>query len=160
MVTKKKAPKKQVAPKKTAASKKTSVKKPKLISQEHTEQGKVTVIKIAPLKVPKFLEGFMDFVRQQGIVGLAVGLTIGTSVTVFVKSIVDNMINPIIGLLLPGGSDLASRYICLSKAVDGTCTNKLGWGAVVSSLISFLTIAAVVYFMVHLLKLDRLDKKK
>ncbi|MBI5906884.1 MscL family protein [Candidatus Saccharibacteria bacterium] len=105
------------------------------------------------------LSGFMSFIREQGVVGLAVGLTLGTAVTVFVKSIVDNMVNPIIGLLLPGSSNLNDKFICLDK-VQGVCTNKLSWGVVLSNLISFLTIAAVVYFVVHGLRLDKLDKKK
>jgi large conductance mechanosensitive channel len=109
--------------------------------------------------VKKQVYGFSDFIREQGVVGLAVGLTLGTAVTVFVKSIVDNIVNPIIGALLPGGSDLTTKYICL-KEVNGACINKLSWGAVVSSLISFIAIAAIVYFIVHGLKLDRLDKKK
>jgi large conductance mechanosensitive channel len=109
--------------------------------------------------VAKHVNGFMDFVRTQGVVGLAVGLTVGTAVTVFVKSIVDNIVNPIIGALLPGSSGLANKYICLDR-VNGVCTNKLSWGLVLSSFISFLTIAAVVYFAVHGLGLDKLDKKK
>lgn len=109
--------------------------------------------------VKKPLYGFMEFIREQGVVGLAVGLTLGTAVTIFVKSIVDNIVNPLIGLLLPGSSDLNDKFVCLDT-VQGACTNKLSWGAVLSSLISFLTIAAIVYFVVHGLRLDKLDKKK
>lgn len=105
------------------------------------------------------LSGFMSFIREQGVVGLAVGLTLGTAVTVFVKSIVDNIVNPVIGMLLPGSSGLTEKFICLDSA-NGSCTNKLSWGTVLSNLISFLTIAAVVYFVVHGLRLDKLDKKK
>ena len=106
----------------------------------------------------KQLKGFMDFVRTQGVVGLAVGLTIGTAVTVFVKSVVDNIVNPVIGALMPGSSQLNNKFICIGHA-GGACTNKISWGIVASNLISFLTIAAVVYFAVHGLGLDKLDKK-
>lgn len=109
--------------------------------------------------VGKQLGGFMDFVREQGVVGLAVGLAIGTAATVFVKSVVDNMITPVIGAVLPGGTDLASKYYCLERAGQD-CSIKFGWGAVASNLISFLAVAAVIYFVVKGLKLDRLDKKK
>ena len=105
------------------------------------------------------LNGFMDFVREQGVVGLAVGLAIGTAATVLVKSIVDNMINPIIGALLPGSSNLTEKYICIGSNGD-QCVNKLVWGSVISNLISFFAVAAVVYFVVKGFKLDRLDKKK
>ena len=107
----------------------------------------------------KPVKGFMIFVREQGVVGLAVGLTVGTAVTVFVKSIVDNIINPIIGAVLPGSTGLANKYICLAH-IERACTNKLAWGTVVSSFISFAAIAMVVYFAVHGLGLDKLDKNK
>lgn len=110
--------------------------------------------------VGKQVGGFMDFVREQGVVGLAVGLAIGTAATVLVKSIVDNMITPVIGALLPGGSDLGSKYFCLTKNTAGECVNRFGYGAVLSNLISFMAIAALIYFVVKGLKLDRLDKKK
>ena len=103
--------------------------------------------------------GFMEFVREQGVVGLAVGLAIGTAATVLVKSIVDNMINPIVGALLPGSSDLNSKFVCIGNA-GNECINKLAWGVVVSNLISFIAVAAVIYFVVKGLKLDKLDKKK
>lgn len=110
--------------------------------------------------VSKQAAGFMDFVREQGVVGLAVGLAIGTAATVFVKSIVDNIINPVIGAILPGGSELSTKYVCLTASATGECINKLSWGSVVSNLISFLSVAAVIYFVVKGLKLDKLDKKK
>lgn len=106
----------------------------------------------------KTLRDFTDFIREQGVVGLAIGLTLGVAVTALVNSIVNNIINPLLGLLLPGRGDLDNKFICLDT-VDGACTNKLSWGAVVSSLIAFLTIAAVIYFGVKLMKLDKLDKK-
>lgn len=107
----------------------------------------------------KQISGFTEFVREQGVVGLAVGLAIGTAATVFVKSIVDNLINPIIGALLPGSSSLSEKYICIGSDASG-CVNKLAWGAVVSNFISFLAVAAVIYFVVKGFKLDKLDKKK
>jgi len=107
----------------------------------------------------KPVRGFMEFIREQGVVGLAVGLTLGVAVTALVNSIVTNIVNPVIGLILPGTENLNAKFICLDT-VDGVCTNKLSWGTVVSSLISFLTIALVVYFVVHGLRLDKLDKKK
>ena len=122
-------------------------------------KAKTTATKVKETKVHSQLNGFMDFVREQGVVGLAVGLAIGTAATVLVKSIVDNMINPIIGALLPGSSNLTDKFICIGS--NGTeCVNKLAWGAVVSNMISFLAVAAVVYFAVKGLGLDKLDKKK
>jgi len=46
------------------------------------------------------LKGFIDFIRTQGVVGLAVGLVLGGAVGTTVKSLVDNVVMPPIGLLL------------------------------------------------------------
>jgi large conductance mechanosensitive channel len=108
-------------------------------------------------KNPPFT-GFITFVREQGVVGLAVGLVIGTAVKSLVDSLVTNIVNPIIGVLL-GGVNLQSKQICLNS-VHHACKNAISWGAFISSLISFLVIAAVIYYVVHGLKLDKLDKKK
>jgi large conductance mechanosensitive channel len=111
--------------------------------------------------VKKQVSGFMHFVREQGVVGLAVGLVLGTSVKSFVDSLVVNIANPIIGYLL-GGVDLSDKAICLSSATDpvsGVCTNNLAYGRVITNLISFITVSALVYFFVKGFKLDRIDIK-
>lgn len=100
--------------------------------------------------------GFMNFIREQGVVGLAVGLAIGTAAGASVKVIVENLINPIVALLTQG-IDLAS----LKWTVEvGNGKAVFGWGAVISSLIVLVATALVVYLVIHLAKLDRLDKKK
>jgi large conductance mechanosensitive channel len=100
--------------------------------------------------------GFMNFIREQGVVGLAVGLAIGTAAGASVKVIVDNLISPLVALITQG-VDLSK----LSWDVHvGAETVKFGWGAVVSSLITLVATAFVVYMVIHLAKLDRLDKKK
>lgn len=117
------------------------------------------VVAMPPLKVPKFLEGFLDFVRTQGVVGLAVGLVLGVAAKSVVDSLVANIFNPIIGLVGGGSGSLESHYTCL-KTVNAICTNKLGYGKVISDVLSFLIVAAVVYMVVHTLRLDKLDKPK
>lgn len=100
--------------------------------------------------------GFITFIREQGVVGLAVGLAIGTAAGASVKVIVENLINPIVALLTQG-IDLAS----LKWTVEvGNGKAVFGWGAVISSLIVLVATALVVYLVIHLAKLDRMDKKK
>ena len=117
---------------------------------------KEVIVVLPVIKAPKWLQGFVDFVREQGVVGLAVGLTLGIASKSVVDSLVTNIFNPIIGALT-GGESLASRSLCL-RSLDGVCMSKLGFGQVISDLLSFVIIAAVVYFVVKGLKLDKLDK--
>lgn len=102
--------------------------------------------------------GFMDFVREQGVIGLAVGLAIGAAAGATVKSIVDGFISPIVGFIL-GGTNL-SATVWRTGLMRGGVELVIGWGAVLNSIIILLATASVIYFAIHGLKLDKLDKKK
>ncbi len=121
-------------------------------------EGRQVIINVPPLKSPKWMQGFLDFIRHQGVVGLSVGLVIGIASKSLVDSLVNDIFNPIIGLV-GGSGGLDSRYVCL-KNVAGQCTNKLAYGALINSLLSFIIIVAAVYFVIKGLKLDKLDKPK
>ena len=99
---------------------------------------------------------FLDFIREQGVIGLAVGLAIGTAAGETVKAIVENFINPLVGLIL-GGTDLS--HIATTIVRDGKVL-RFGWGNMLNSLITLVAVAAVIYYIIHGLKLDKVDKKK
>lgn len=98
------------------------------------------------------VSGFMDFIREQGVVGLAVGFILGGAVSKTVSSLVDNIVNPLVGLAL-GKVDLAEKMTVVGSA-------SIKWGAFISTIVDFVIIAAVVYFGIKALGLDKLDKKK
>jgi len=104
------------------------------------------------------VKGFMNFVREQGVVGLAVGLAVGTAAGSTVKAIVDGFINPIVGFIL-GGNDLA-KLAWHTGLFRGGKELVIAWGAVANSLITLLAVAAVIFYIVHGLKLDKIDRKK
>lgn len=98
------------------------------------------------------LQNFVIFIREQGVIGLAIGFLLSGAVSKTVSSFVDNVINPVIGLGL-GKVNLADKMV-----VVGASTIK--YGAFVSSIVDFIIIAAVIYFIFRGLGLDKLDKKK
>lgn len=103
--------------------------------------------------------GFMTFIREQGVVGLAVGLAIGTAAGASVKVIVDNFVSPIVALMTRGVDLNSLKWVILAK--DGSNPEvAIGWGAIVSSLITLVATAFVIYMVIHIAKLDRMDKKK
>lgn len=104
-------------------------------------------------------DGFMTFIREQGVVGLAVGLAIGTAAGASVKVIVDNFVSPLVALLTRG-VDLNSMKWVIMSADGANSEVAIGWGAIVSSLITLLATAFVIYLVIHMAKLDRIDKKK
>ena len=98
------------------------------------------------------MKGFMDFIRAQGVVGLAVGFILGGAVSKVVASLVTDIINPIVGGVLGSAQGLASASLKVGPV-------QIMWGSFVSVLIDFLIIAVVVYFGVKGLRLEKLDKK-
>lgn len=107
-------------------------------------------------KAASALGGFMDFVRKQGVVGLAVGLAIGTQAGILVKDIVSSIITPIVDLLVgKGGLSGLTWYVRI-----GDRDALFNFGLLIDSIIKFLAVALVIYFVVMGLKLDKLDKKK
>jgi large conductance mechanosensitive channel len=105
--------------------------------------------------------GFLDFVRKQGVVGLAIGLAIGAAAGAAVKTIVDQLIVPLVGLLTQGVKLDDLKWVLMdADKVTGREEVAIGWGMILSSLITLLATALVVYLFVHFARLDRLDKKK
>lgn len=104
--------------------------------------------------------GFMNFVRQQGVIGLAVGLAIGAAAGAAVKTIVDQLIVPLVGVLTRIKLDDLKWVLMDADVAAGREEVAIGWGLILSSLITLLATALVVYLFVHFAKLDRLDKKK
>ena len=107
----------------------------------------------------KPIGGFVNFIREKGVVGLAVGLAIGTAATGVVTQIVNAVITPTVSLLI-GQNGLKGLNFVVRRAADGTPTVTYAVGDLIDALIKFLAVAAVIYFVVMGLKLDRLDKKK
>ncbi len=101
--------------------------------------------------------GFVDFIRTQGVIGLAVGLAIGAAAGDTVKKLVEGFINPIVQFIV--GSQAALANASWTFEAFGRQA-EFKWGAFVSSLITLLATALVIYLIIHGLKLDRLDKKK
>ena len=105
----------------------------------------------------KHLKGFLDFVREQGVVGLAIGLAVGTQAAILVKDIIAAVVDPIIGLIIgnPQGLQAAKWNVSIAGR-EAT----FAFGQLAYSIIVFCAVCLVVYFVVHGLKLDKLDKKK
>ncbi|OGC68047.1 hypothetical protein A2364_02710 [candidate division WWE3 bacterium RIFOXYB1_FULL_43_12] len=99
------------------------------------------------------MKGFLDFVREQGVVGLAVGFILGGAVSKLVASLVGDIISPLLALALKNIENLQAAYLQVGSA-------KIMWGSFLNVLIDFVVIALVVYTGVKVLKLDKLDKKK
>lgn len=106
-----------------------------------------------------YASGFVNFIREQGVVGLAVGLVLGSAVATVVKSLVDNVVMPPIGLLLGSADGIKGLSWTIGRA--GGKDSVLHYGVFLNDLLNFVIIAFVIYIVVHSLGLDKkFDKKK
>ncbi|MEU1080418.1 large conductance mechanosensitive channel protein MscL [Streptomyces sp. NPDC005908] len=98
------------------------------------------------------LQGFKAFLMRGNVVDLAVAVVIGAAFTNIVNSVVEGIINPLVGAF--GTQDLDSYTSCLKGPCEGTGDAATGvrilWGSVLGATLQFLITAAVVYFLMVL----------
>lgn len=143
-----------------------STKGSKVSAKKLASKSVKAAAKVAALKEKKIVSaaikdthiaGFVNFIREQGVVGMAVGLAIGTAAGDTVKKLVTAFVDPLVQLIV--GSQQGLQSASFTVEVAGRKGEFL-YGAFVSSLITLIAVAFVVYAIIHFLKLDKLDKKK
>ncbi len=100
------------------------------------------------------MKEFINFIREKGVLGLAVGIIMGGAVTKLVTSIVENLINPLIGAVTGAAGNLSTLAYTL-PLTDIT----FKYGAFISSWIDFVAVLAVVYFVFVKSPINKIDKK-
>jgi large conductance mechanosensitive channel len=105
------------------------------------------------------LKAFRDFAVRGNVLDMAVGIIIGAAFGVIVKSLVDDVIMPPIGLLL-GGVDMTNLfvtlkqgatpgpYVSLQQAKDAGAVT-LNYGVLANAIVSFLIVAFSVFLLVR-----------
>jgi large conductance mechanosensitive channel len=90
------------------------------------------------------LKEFREFIARGNVMDLAVGIIIGAAFTAIVNSMVEDLINPIIGLVI-GGIDFSDFVL---RFGEGDHVATIRYGAFITSVINFLIIAWVVFLLV------------
>ncbi len=88
------------------------------------------------------LQEFRDFIAKGNVMDMAVGIIIGAAFTAIVSSLVDDLINPIIGIFV-GGLDFSGLALTVGEA-------NLTYGNFIMAIINFLIIAWVVFVLVKM----------
>lgn len=99
------------------------------------------------------MQAFLEFIRKQGVVGLATGFILGGAISKLVGSLVEDIVNPVLGIIMGKAGNLSNYSLSVGSA-------EIRWGNFASMLIDFVVIAAVVYFGFKGLGLEKLDIKK
>jgi large conductance mechanosensitive channel len=106
---------------------------------------------------------FREFIARGNVIDLAVGVIIGAAFNSIVKSLVDQIIMPPIGLLM-GGLDFSKLEWVLKPEDPATAAVEkvaVQYGAFINTVIQFLIVAVVVFLLVKLVnKVRRADAEE
>ena len=91
----------------------------------------------------KFMNEFKEFISRGNVMDMAVGIIIGGAFTSIVSSLVDDIINPILGLF--GGMNFDQLKVNLLGEVT------LNYGKFISTVINFLIMALIVFIMMKVM---------
>ena len=98
------------------------------------------------MKKPGWLDEFKVFISRGNVIDLAVGVVVGGAFTAIVTALVNDIINPLISLII-GGLDFSGLNIGVFPIGD-----------LIMSIINFLCISLVVFWMVKII--NRFNRKK
>lgn len=101
----------------------------------------------------KVIKEFKEFINKGNVVDLAVGVIVGTAFSKIVTSLVNDMLMPLIGVLI-GGLNFTSLSITIKNS-------SIMYGNFIQNIIDFLIIAFCVFMFVKLInRLTRKEEKK
>jgi large conductance mechanosensitive channel len=100
----------------------------------------------SPVKEKKgFTQEFIYFLKTFGIIGLAIAFIIGQAASKLVTAFVNDIIDPIIGIFLPGGN-LSGLSVQVPN-LYGDSTSDFRYGDLIANIIDFLVIALIVFIL-------------
>ena len=101
----------------------------------------------------KFFKEFLEFIKRGNVIDLAVAVVIGGAFSSIVTSLVNDIIMPLIGIII-GGVDFTSLTVEVGSAT-------LAYGNFIQNIINFLIIAFVIFAVIKAMnKLMSLKKKE
>ncbi len=102
--------------------------------------------------IKKTFTEFKEFLKEYKVVGLAIAFVMGIAATAMVKSLVDDVIMPILTPFIPGGE--------WQTAVWNIGPIVIKWGSFLGALINFIIIAWVVFIVAKIiLREEKVSKK-
>lgn len=99
------------------------------------------------------LKEFKEFISRGNVLDMAVGVIIGGAFSKIVTSVVNDLLMPIIGMIL-GGLDFTSLSLKIGDAV-------IGYGAFIQNVVDFLIVAACIFILLKIInKITHKENKK
>ena len=94
-----------------------------------------------------FVQEFKEFISRGSVVDLAVGVIIGGAFTAIVNSLVNDIIMPVVGLII-GGIDFSELKYVITPATATTPEAAICYGAFIQNVVNFLLVAFVIFLLV------------
>lgn len=108
----------------------------------------------------KFAKDFATFIKRGNVFDLAVGIIIGGAFGRIIASFVADLFSPLISVLL-GDVNLAELRVIITQATDTEPELAIRYGAFLTTVIDFLLIALVVFFMIRMImKMKKKEEAK
>lgn len=102
----------------------------------------------------KTLNEFKEFIARGNVLDMAVGVIIGGAFGKIVTSLVDNILMPLIGVII-GGIDFSNLSVTIGSGANPAV---IGYGLFIQNIIDFLIVAACIFFIVKFV--SKLSRKK
>lgn len=113
---------------------------------------KIKIIEEKRKKVNGFINEFKTFISRGNVLDLAVGVVVGSAFTKIVTSLVNDIITPIIGIII-GGQNFSSLSITIGEST-------IAYGAFIQNIIDFLIIAFCIFVFIKFMNRFFIKKAK
>ena len=104
-----------------------------------------------------FIAEFKEFISRGNVMDMAVGVIIGGAFQAIIKSLVDDVVMPVLSVIT-GGTDFSAWSITLVEAVnEETPAVMLNYGNFINAIINFLLMALVIFTVIR--TMNKLNEK-
>jgi len=100
----------------------------------------------------KILKEFKEFISKGNVIDLAVGVIIGGSFSKIVTSLVNDVIMPLIGIII-GGLDFTTLSIKVKNS-------EILYGSFIQNIVDFLIIAVCIFIVIKIINKLKKTKKE
>lgn len=107
----------------------------------------------------KFIDEFKEFISRGSVIDLAVGVIMGSAFTAIVTSLVNDLVMPMIGLIL-GGANFSHLKFVISEASGKTPESAILYGNFIQSIVNFLLIALVIFGVIKAINAMKRTKEE
>ncbi|AHA27627.1 Large-conductance mechanosensitive channel [Candidatus Liberibacter americanus str. Sao Paulo] len=111
------------------------------------------------------LTEFKKFVARGNVIDLSVGIIIGSSFGRVVQSIVEDIVMPLVSLIMGGGADFSNYFLPLSSDIKSSVISEarkqgavFAYGNFITVVVNFFILAAVIFIMIQFV--NKLTNKK